>query len=307
MADTPYRIGRGWAGRSRPAAFAIVAIAYSAAILVALAVVVLLQDSHPLVAFFWADIAATVVIFAASMLLANSSLYDPYWSVAPPLIIGGMLIWHLSEVDGSSWTLRHLAMLLLVLIWAVRLTGNWATGWTGLGHEDWRYIQMRNDTRGRLPWWVVSFVGVQLVPTLVVFAALLPTWPAIIGERPFGVLDVLAILVMAGAIFLEATADRQMRAFAADPANRGRTVDVGLWRHSRHPNYLGEISFWWGLWLFGLAAAPAWWWTGIGPLIMVALFLGVSIPLMERRSLARRTDFAAYKENVPVLVPWPRK
>ncbi|HCT77345.1 MAG TPA: hypothetical protein DGG94_04185 [Micromonosporaceae bacterium] len=306
MVDTPYRIGRGWAGRPRPAAFAIVAIAYVAAILTALTVVVLLKDSHPLVAFFWADIAATVVVFAASMLLANSSLYDPYWSVAPPLIIGGLLIWHLSEVDGSV-TLRHLAMLLLVLIWAMRLTGNWATGWTGLGHEDWRYIQMRNDTQGRLPWWVVSFVGIQLVPTLVVFAGLLPAWPAIIGERPFGVLDVLAILVMAGAIFLEATADRQMRAFAADPANRGRTVNVGLWRHSRHPNYLGEISFWWGLWLFGLAAAPAWWWTVIGPLIMVGLFLGVSIPLMERRSLARRTDFAAYKENVPVLLPWPRK
>jgi steroid 5-alpha reductase family enzyme len=112
---------------------------------------------------------------------------------------------------------------------------------------------------------------------------------------------------MVVAIVLETVADLQLRGFAANPANRGKTVDVGLWRWSRHPNYFGEITLWWGLWLFGLAAAPNWWWTIIGPLGMVALFLWISIPLMERRSLERRGDYAKYQKDVSVLLPWPRK
>ncbi len=306
MADTEYRIGRGLAGRSRATAFAIVVGSYVLATLAGWAVVAALAGRHPITALFWADIAATVVIFALSMVVANSSLYDPYWSVAPPLIIAAWLAWHLSQVD-EAMTLRHWLMLGLVTIWAVRLTANWAVGWSGLGHEDWRYVRIRGETSGRLPWWLVSFTGIQLVPTLFVFLGLLSAWPAIIGDRPFGALDVLAVLVMVLAIWLETVADLQLRAFAADPANRGKTIDVGLWRRSRHPNYLGEITLWWGLWLFGLAAAPGWWWTIIGPLGMVGLFLGVSIPLMERRSVERRPGYREYQKAVPALLPWPRR
>jgi steroid 5-alpha reductase family enzyme len=95
-------------------------------------------------------------------------------------------------------------------------------------------------------------------------------------------------------------ADLQLRRFAAP----GRIVDRGLWRWSRHPNYLGEVGFWWGLWLFGLAAAPGWWWTVVGPLVMVALFVFVSVPLMDDRSLARRPGYAEHMRRVPALLPW---
>ncbi|GIH05791.1 hypothetical protein Rhe02_38580 [Rhizocola hellebori] len=306
MADSAYRIGRDFAGRSRATAFAIVVGAYALAFLAAIAAASMLSGRHPITVLFWADIAGTVAIFLLSMVVANSSLYDPYWSVAPPLIIGGWLVWHLSQGDPPA-SLRHWLMLGLVTVWAVRLTANWAIGWTGLGQEDWRYVQIREDTTGRAPWWLVSFTGIQLMPTLFVFLGLLSAWPAIIGWRPFGVLDVLGVIVMVVAIGLETVADLQLRRFSADPANRGKTVDVGLWRLSRHPNYLGEIMLWWGLWLFGLAAAPNWWWTIIGPLAMVGLFLWISVPLMERRSLARRSDYAKYQQEVSVLVPWPRR
>jgi steroid 5-alpha reductase family enzyme len=95
-----------------------------------------------------------------------------------------------------------------------------------------------------------------------------------------------------------------MRAFARDPASRGRTIDTGLWAWSRHPNYLGEIGTWCGLYLFGLAADPSWWWTVAGPLVMVLLFETASIPMMEKRSLRRRPEFADYQRRVPRLVPW---
>jgi steroid 5-alpha reductase family enzyme len=94
-----------------------------------------------------------------------------------------------------------------------------------------------------------------------------------------------------------------MRAFARDPASHGRTINVGLWSRSRHPNYLGEIGFWCGLWLFGVAAAPTSWWTVVGPVVMVLLFETASIPMMETRSLARRPDYAGYQRAVPRLLP----
>jgi steroid 5-alpha reductase family enzyme len=133
---------------------------------------------------------------------------------------------------------------------------------------------------------------------------MLSLWPALGAPRHgFNALDVVAAVVTAASIAVETIADNQMRAFVRDPANRGRTIDVGLWSLSRHPNYLGEIGFWWGLWLFGLAAAPSWWWTVVGPLTMVLLFETTSIPMMEERSLGRRPSYADYQRAVPRLLP----
>ena len=304
MTDAAYPTGRSLATLSRPAAFAVVTAAYVVAAGTALVTVHLMRHSRPVTVAFVADLVATAVIFGLSVVLANASLYDPYWSVAPPLIAIG---WVLASPDGLARgaTARQHVVVVLVLAWAVRLTGNWAIGWHGLTQEDWRYVMLRNDTRGRLPWWLVNLVGIQLVPTLVVFAGLLPLWPAL--ARPthgFNVLDLLAIVITATAIAAETVADNQMRAFVRNPANRGRTIDVGLWSLSRHPNYLGEIGFWCGLYLFGVAAHPSWWWwTLAGPVVMVLLFETASIPMMEDRSLQRRPEYADYQRRVPRLLP----
>ena len=285
-----YRVGRRLAGASRTAGFAVVAATYLAAGGVAWAVASAL-DGSPLIVALGADIAATLVVFVASMLVGNSSLYDPYWSVAPPVIV---LAW------SGQLGARQLIVDVLVLVWAVRLTANWALGWRGLGHEDWRYVQIREQNRA--PWWLVSLTGIQLMPTLVVFAGLLAVWPAM-RSGPLNALDAVAAVVTVAAIAIETTADLQLRRFTADPGHRGRIADCGLWSRSRHPNYLGEIGFWWGLWLFGLAAAPSWWWTVAGPILMVLLFAFVSVPMMDRRSLARRPAYAEHMRRVPALLP----
>ena len=293
-----YRVGRGLADASKATGFAVVVVTYLVAGGLAWAVAKGLGGHHPLTVALWADVAATLVVFLASMAVGNSSLYDPYWSVAPPVIV---LAW----TTGGA---RQIIVDVLVLAWAVRLTANWAISWRGLTHEDWRYVQLREQRPGWLPFWVVNLIGIQLMPTLVVFAGLLPVWPATtMLDRPFGPLDVLAVVVTAGAILTEAVADRQLRRFAGDPVNRGRILDSGLWRYSRHPNYLGEVGFWWGLWLFGLAAAPGWWWSVAGPLVMVLLFAFVSVPLMDRRSVARRPAYADHMRDVPALLPRPRR
>jgi steroid 5-alpha reductase family enzyme len=294
-----YRVGRGLAATSRPLGFAVVTVTYLAAGVAAWGVAVAARGQHPLAGTLWADLAATAVVFAVAMAVGNSSLYDPYWSVAPAVIVVAWAIWS----GGAAISGRQALVIALVLIWAVRLTANWARSWRGLSHEDWRYVQIRAQTPPRLPWWLVSLTGIQLMPTLVVFAGLLAVWPAVTVEAPLGPLDAVAVAVTAAAVAIEAVADRQLRRFARDPAHRGRIIDRGLWRYSRHPNYLGEIGFWWGMWLFGVAAAPAWWWTVVGPIAMVLLFTFVSVPMMDRRSLERRPAYADHMRRVPALIP----
>jgi steroid 5-alpha reductase family enzyme len=259
------------------------------------AVTALMIDGAPWQKMAAADLVATVVIFVLSMLCDNSSFYDPYWSVAPiPIAIYLAL-----ASDGVP--LRKWLVVALVSAWGLRLTWNFARGWPGFAHEDWRYVEFRRKT-GKA-YWLVSFLGIHLVPTVTVFLAMLSLEPALASRRPLGALDVVAALVTAGAILLEGTADEQLRAFRrAGPA--GRIMDVGLWQHCRHPNYLGEISFWWGLFLFALAVEPsAWWWTLPGPLWMTSMFVFISVPMIDRRSLERRPGYAAHMQRVPALLP----
>lgn len=284
--------------RERLRSFAIVAFAYLAALGAAFATVRLLGSDSPIQAAFVADLVATLVVFGFSMALANSSLYDAYWSVAPPAI---GLYWASGFPGAEAMPARQLLVLGLVFAWAVRLTWNWARGWPGLHHEDWRYRDLREEAHA--PYWLVSLTGIHYFPTLQVFLGCLPLYAALaIGDAPLGALDALAALVTAGAIALETIADEQLRAFNRSKGP-GDICTRGVWAWLRHPNYLGEIGFWWGLWLFGLAAAPAWWWTVIGPLAITVMFVLASIPMLDRRSLARRPGYADVMKNVAALVP----
>jgi len=306
MDGREYRVGRGLAATSRPLGFVVVTVTYVGAGLAAWGAGLAVRGQHPLAVTLWADLVATAVVFGAAMAVGNSSLYDPYWSVAPAVIVVAWTVWS-TGADVAAVSARQASVTALVLIWAIRLTANWALSWRGLDHEDWRYVQLRAQSPRRVPWWLISLTGIQLMPTLVVFAGLLAVWPAVtVPGAAAGPLDAVAAAVTVAAIAVEAVADRQLRRFARDPANRDRIIDRGLWRYSRHPNYLGEIGFWWGMWLFGLAAAPHWWWTVIGPVTMVLLFTIVSVPMMDRRSVERRPAYAEHMRRVPALLPSPR-
>jgi steroid 5-alpha reductase family enzyme len=243
------------------------------------------------------------VIFVFSLVLRNSSVYDPYWSLAPlPLV----LYWCMRpEIVGVN-PIRLVFVVALVALWGARLTWNWLRGWPGLHHEDWRYVQIQE--RSGLVYWPVSFVGIHLMPTLIVFLALLPAYAAVaVGREPFGPLDLLAILVTLGAIWLEARADKQLKRFRESGPGPQDFLQTGLWKWSRHPNYLGEMGFWWGIWLFALAANPDWWWTIAGPLLMTAMFRFVSVPLIDTRMLERRPGYASHMERTSRVLPLPRR
>lgn len=288
-------------GRFRSAAWLLVA--YAVALAAAAATVALLPGRSPLLVAFVADVVATLVVFAFSFALGNSSVYDPYWSVAPIPIV---LYW--ATAPGASFAsgARQAAVLLLVLAWGLRLTANQMARWHGLGEEDWRYVDIR-EKAGKL-YWPASLAGLHLMPTLWVFLGLLPAYPALAlpGRAP-GALDVVAAVVTGAAIAVEAVADLQLRRFMATRRDREAVLDVGLWSLSRHPNYFGEVLFWWGVWLFGVAASPAWAWTVVGPLSITALFVFISIPMMDRRMLARHPSWEGHMRSTSALVPWPRR
>ena len=249
---------------------------------------------------FAADVAATLVIFAFSLRYRNSSFYDAYWSVIPPLLA---LYW-MWRHPGIEHSLRAQLVMALVWLWAIRLTTNWSVYWGGLHHEDWRYPIVRARA-GKAAVWADLF-GIHLFPTVQVFLGCLPVYAVMSRpDAPLGWLDALAFVVTLGAIAIETIADLQLHAFIAR-RQPGTFITSGLWGWSRHPNYFGELGFWWGLMLFGLAVAPAqWWWIVPGALAMSAMFLFASIPLMDTRSVERRPAYREHMRKVSALLPLP--
>jgi steroid 5-alpha reductase family enzyme len=288
---------------SRSRAFAVCTLAYLIAGIVALAVGYGLGNSHPLIVVGAADIAATVVIFAFSVLLGNSSIYDPYWSIVPAFI-AFYFVYPLQM--NSPMTSLQLIIILLICIWGVRLTYNWIKRWRGIEDEDWRYVDFRNKHTAL--YWPISFFGIHLVPTVFVFLGCLPLYPALTSTltgREVGVLDIIATCVTALAIWYEMTADRQLRTFLMSRRSNAQLLKSGLWAYSRHPNYFGEVLFWWGIYLFGIAADSAYYWTIIGPAAITALFFLISIPMINKRMLQTKPGYEEEIKSRSGIIPWP--
>jgi steroid 5-alpha reductase family enzyme len=246
-----------------------------------------------------ADLLATLAVFASSRVHGNSSLYDAYWSVAPPLL----MLWWWTEREPGTGADRFALLAVVMVLWAVRLTANWAWSWPGLHHEDWRYPLLRGRAGGLAV--VADLFAIHVIPTLQVFLAMLPVY--VVSTRPgrdLGLLDAVALVVGLAAVALETVADHQMRRFTST-AQRGEVMDHGVWAWSRHPNYLGELGFWVSMALFGLAASPGSWWVVAGAVGIWAMLSLASIPMMEERSLQRRPEYQQVVDRVARFFPRP--
>ncbi len=285
---------------SKPMSIAILAAIYVATIAGSILLGGMLPVESPLVKVAIVDLGATLVIFVCSVLCNNSSVYDPYWSVAPPVFVG---YWIFRDGDFAAIGLGNWVLLGLLLLWSCRLTLNFLRGWRGLHHEDWRYA----DFRAKTPklYWLVSLFGFHLVPSLVVFLASVPIYYGVShNSGSMGLLHSTGALLVLAAIVIEAIADQQLRHHLLSGADSGTSLRMGLWAYSRHPNYFGEILLWWGVFVFGLGTSTDAWWTVFGPLVMTALFVFISLPLIEKRMRSRRSDYAEVKKSVSILVPW---
>jgi len=286
---------------SRPVSFLICFLVYVVAFAIADGFVFYFEERiDRLWVIFWADVVATVLVFTFSVGFRNSSLYDPYWSVAPPLIA---VFW---LVTGTI-SLTGYLMLITILFWSVRLTFNWCRGWRGLSHEDWRYIMLREKNPVLYP--LINLTGIHLFPTIMVFLGMLPVYVVTTIDTGVSVhnpLLVIGLFITFASTIIALIADEQMRQFR-NQAKKDEYIKTGLWKYSRHPNYFGEISFWFGLWVMQMAVAPQFWWTIIGFISMTLMFLLASIPMMEAKNRKSKTGYDNYMNQVSRLIPWPTK
>lgn len=282
--------------RSRTRSFALIVLLYAIAVPLGIVVAGLIGTDSPILALIGGYGASVVFLYIASQIVGNGSTFDAWWSVMPPAIA----IWFAIANDASDGTRRWLVVA-CALAWGIRLTANWSIGWPGLHHEDWRYQKLYRDAP--MPRWLVSLTSVHLFPLVVVTLGSLPMVAAATSTgRSFGALDVIAAAVTVLGTGLEHFADVDLRRFNRTK-QPGDVLDIGLWSRSRHPNYLGEMLWWWGLFLFAVAADPGSWWMGIGALAMTIMFLTASIPMAEKRSAERRPGWAEYTARTPLLIP----
>jgi steroid 5-alpha reductase family enzyme len=236
-------------------------------------------------------------VWLLSLPTRNASLADIFWG------LGFVLIAWLSFALTGGYLGRKLLLALLTTAWGLRLSlhiawRNWGQG------EDRRYQDWRAK-RGASFWWVSLFT-VFLIQAVLLWLISLAVQFGQISPAParFTGLDFLGSLVWAAGFTFEAVADWQLARFKADPANRGKVMNRGLWAYSRHPNYFGESLIWWGLFLVALAT-PYGWWALISPVVITFLLLKVSgVVLLEKDIVARRPEYQEYLETTSAFIPW---
>jgi steroid 5-alpha reductase family enzyme len=174
-------------------------------------------------------------------------------------------------------------------------------------HQDWRYTKLSEDTG--VFYWLVSFLGIHLFPTVLVFAGCIPMYFIFQIPDPVGIIDLLATAIAIGATIIETVADNQLLKFRKEK-QQGRAsgiMDSGLWGYSRHPNYFGEIMFWVGIFIFSMPVfLDGTYWIVSGAVLMFILFVFISIPMMEKRQL-QKEGYAEYRKRVSALIPLPSK
>ncbi|MHA1210927.1 MAG: DUF1295 domain-containing protein [Candidatus Heimdallarchaeota archaeon] len=280
-----------------------VIFAYIVAFGAAIGIIFLLPDTmHLLWSTLIADVGATIVIFIFSVIFKNVSFYDPYWSIQPIAIA----IYWMIQGWGIANPIRQIIVLSIVSFWGIRLTLNWIRGWKGLKHEDWRYAMFRKEKPKMFLF--IAFTGLEMMPTLIVYLACVAMYPALmLSSASINYFDVIAITIAIGATLIEFIADEQMKIFTKMNDKSEKVMDLGLWAVSRHPNYFGEVSFWWGIFFFAVAASHEWWWTVVGSIAMIILFIFISIPMLEKKQLAKRPEYTEYKKRVRMFIPFFQK
>ncbi|HEX5591233.1 MAG TPA: DUF1295 domain-containing protein [Candidatus Limnocylindrales bacterium] len=257
------------------------------------------------------SVAFMTVLWLISLAVRDASIVDPFWGLTFVLIawlayVAAYLMQGPAcapEQCEAPWP-PPLAPLVpaLVTVWGLRLSIYLA--WRNLGKgEDYRYVRMRERFGPSFP--VASLVVVFLFQAVL---AWLVSWPVqftrAIDLEPSTPLFLAGIGLWLLGLAFETIGDLQLAAFRRDPANRGRVLDTGLWRYTRHPNYFGDACVWWGFFL--IAASVGQWWTIVGPILMTVLLVRVSgAGLLESTIVERRPGYAEYIRRTSGFLPLP--
>lgn len=241
-----------------------------------------------------AIILAAVCTWGLSLYKINVAIVDSMWSL---MFILSACVY--AAAAPQLLAPRAVLVLALVTVWGLRLS-IYIT-WRNWGHgEDPRYQAIRARNQPHFAW--KSLYLVFVLQALLAWIISLPLLGSILSVRELGAADVAGLLLWLLGVVFEAGGDWQLARFAADPANKGRVMDRGLWRYTRHPNYFGDFCVWWGLYLIALGAGA--WWSIVGPLFMSLLLMRVSgVTLLERNIGKRRPGYADYVRRTNAFFP----
>jgi steroid 5-alpha reductase family enzyme len=241
-----------------------------------------------------------ILLWLVSLLLKNSSIVDIFWGTG--FVISG---WVYFALTPDGFPTRKLLLMILTTIWGLRLSlyilyRNWGK------EEDFRYQVWRKEAGAA--WWWRSFFKVFLLQGILMWIISTPLLAAQFRSTPdrLTVLDFIGAAVWAIGFFFEVAGDFQLARFKANPANKGKVMDRGVWRFTRHPNYFGDSAQWWGYYLIATSAGG--WWTVFSPIIMTLFLLRVSGVALLEKTLETRPGYKEYIESTSAFVPWfPRK
>ena len=253
---------------------------------------------HDYLSILLADIIATVIVWASGVILKTASAYDPYWSLQTLAIYLCLLFKY------QNWHVGTILLLAVISLYSFRLTLNFILGFHSLSYVDWRYKMLKQKT-GKF-YQVVNLLGICMFPTLVVYAASLPAM-AYASVTAFSMLDVIGLSIIVLGVLLELIADLQMKKFVKQRTDRSQVLDKGLWRYSRHPNYLGEISIWFGVALTLIISHFNYWFFIAGAVVNLLMFLFISIPMEEKHFKDYKPDYEQYKNDTSMLLILPKK
>ncbi|TFG21001.1 MAG: DUF1295 domain-containing protein [Promethearchaeota archaeon] len=287
--------------KSKSFGLGLISIIYITAILLSYALYVWIDSIPPVWELLIIDIVATLYVYFWSCIWKNASLYDPYWSVAPPFLA---LFWLAQSFNSVSQVPLKLWIIFgVVALWSLRLTWNWTRWFTGLDYEDWRY---RNFRKKSGKWFfIINLFGIQVFPTIMVFLGSLSMSYSLstANSSLITVFDIIGFIIAVGAVFIEGIADAQLHRFVKNRTDKGQIMNQGLWSRSRHPNYFGEVTFWFGMYFFGLGTTYSSWWVIIGPIAIAILFLTYSIPVMDKYQLSKKEAYKEYMAKTPAFIP----
>ena len=199
---------------------------------------------------------------------------------------------------GKGFNLVNLLLTLVVLIWGIRLTTNWAYTFYSFEYEDWRYRMLREKTKKFYP--LINLLGIHMFPTIVVYLCILPVTFTFEYVCTLNFLTILGLIISVFAFSIQGIADVQMHKFRKTKTKT--LIRDGLWKYSRHPNYLGEILMWWGVGIAVVSVLPQMFYLLLGAIVNTLMFLFVSIPMAEKRQ-ARKEGYEQYKKETRMLLP----
>ncbi len=282
---------------SKPLSLTIIAAIYILSTLIAFAIYHYSAHLGTLWALFLADVAATIIVWAAGLYFENPSVYDPYWSIAPMVIIPIFIL-----LNGNGIKPTNILVLIAVLFWGTRLTYNWVSGWRGLNQCDWRYDMLKAKNPNL--WFITNFFGINMMPTVLVYLGMIPAYYLIQSNSPISFYTVLGFVICISSASIQMVSDKQMESHRMQKTSEN--INTGLWAYSRHPNYFGEVMFWWGIFIMTIGIS-----TPLlaisGAVLMTLLFVFISIPMMEEHVQEKNPSYIEYKNEVSMLVPWKRK